>query len=612
MHSAKRVVARGDTGDLPASHDSSPRSAAVVQAEKASAVEHDDPRGMHHRGRRLSARVDAGDAPVRPRSSEPGAENKNRQLGRVFKEFASAVQDGVLRELAEAQIRRECRKVNFDWQALVEGRPEWRIIGIVHPRAVREGRRSGLDLRPRDIATERVLEVVRSVIDEWTDQPGLRPTYEGFCEEQGRRGEQGRETQAEKARRNEKRVMALVAEGETSDSVIAVRLELDRSTVYRIRRKAAAGAAVAALQVTADAVEPAAFPDPEMPPAERWPVTQFIRRTGAALGVGDARHLADVARCYEAEGRADELVDVIDRSASAEVRDPWAYLQRCITNRGDAWTVTPQLLGDVLTWGGEKALEYSLLAIVGGQVRRPLPYLRRVVATAVGEGRGKVLVIDRPVAMAVAMSARLAPELQVVGADDAVAAEDADVRTRHVESYCRRRGRLPWEDQEEGSKCCIGLKKSEDDVNLNLSGNINSSGESPKAEATAAFDRRETSPARGGEKLERPENAAEGGRDRCAGSHGEAGKQGQGDVSAVLWQNGAEVLEHGPCRHPVVPLLTARMVLGDIAEVECSARGCDHWLHSDRGPVECPCHWPAVKVAGFTRALRFHQNPRAN
>ena len=252
--------------------------------------------------------------------------------------------------------------------------------------------------------------------------------------------------------------MCVVTE-ELSRGYIAVRLELDRSTVYRIRRKATAGAAVAALQVTADAVEPAAFPDPEMPPAERWPVTQFIRRTGAALGVGDARHLADVARCYEAEGRADELVDVIGRSASAEVRDPWAYLQRCITNRGDAWTVTPQLLGDVLTWGGEKALEYSLLAIGGGQVRRPLPYLRRVVATAVGEGRGKVLVIDRPVAMAVAMSARLAPELQVVGADDAVAAEDADVRTRHVESYRRRRGRLPWEDQEEGSKCCIGLKE---------------------------------------------------------------------------------------------------------------------------------------------------------
>ena len=73
-------------------------------------------------------------------------------------------------------------------------------------------------------------------------------------------------------------------------------------------------------------------------------------------------------------------------------------------------------------------------------------------------------------------------------------------------------------------------------------------------------------------------------------------------VSTVPRQNGAEVLEHEPCRRPVVLLLTARMVLDDIAEVECSA-GCGHWLYSDRGPVECSCHWPAAKAVQIARGL---------
>ena len=30
--------------------------------------------------------------------------------------------------------------------------------------------------------------------------------------------------------------------------------------------------------------------------------------------------------------------------------------------------------------------------------------------------------------------------------------------------------------------------------------------------------------------------------------------------------------------------------------MECAA-GCGHRLYSDRGRLECPCHWPAAKVA---------------
>ena len=574
-------VVRENTGGLRKRPATRPGTISGTGINRSSGRAANDPRATLRGGRRLSEPVGAGG------------------------ELALRV---LLRELVEAQIRRVCRKkYNFDWSAFVEGGGDRLMTGILRFRAVREGRRRGLDLRLTDIAIGTVVEVVGEVIAEWTDQPGLRPTYAKFCEEQGRRGEQGRVTQSEKALGNAARVMALVANGETSDTVIASRLDLDRSTVWRIRRKAEASVVV--LQETADVPESPTFPDPEIPPAERWPVVQFIRRTGAALGAGDARYLADVGRCYEAEGRTDELVRAIGRSAGAEVRDPWMYLQQCITQRGDAWTVTAQLLGDVLTWAGKQKLEYSLLAIGGGQIERPLPYLRRVVATAVGEGNGKSAVVDRPLVMAVAMSAQLAPALLVEGADDALAAEAEQARTGHVKSYRRRHGRLPWEDQEEGSACCIGLNGFRDESLNPLSRNIDSSWESGKADATPAMDRREVSASRGAEKLEQRENAGEGGEsggDRCAESHGEAGKQALGGVSAVPRQNGVEVLEHGPCRHPVVVLLTARMVLDDIAEVECSA-GCGHWLYSDRGPVECPCHWPAARTArlslAFARAI---------
>ena len=574
MHSVKRVVARGDTGDRRAFHDSSPTRAAVVQAEKASAIKYEDLRVDCRGGRRLSDQVGATD---------------------------ELVPCGLLRELAEAQIRRECRKKhNFDWDAFLAAGRELPITQIVYPRAVREGLNLGM------YPWRQVLQVVRDVIAQWTDQPWLRPTYQGFCEEQGRRGEQGRETQAEKARRNMDRVLAVVAEGETSDTLIADRLDLDRSTVYRIRRKAAAEAVSVVLQETTDVPEPPVFPDLEIPPAERWPVMQFIRRTGAVLGAGDARYLADVGRCYEAEGRVDQLVDAIGRSAGAEVRDPWAYLQRCMVNRGDAWTVTPQLLADVLTWAGEKKLEYSLLAIGSGQVQRPLPYLRRVVATAVGEGKGKVSFADRPVAMAVAMSARLAPALQVEGVEDAVAAEAQQELTGHVESYRRRHGRLPWEGSEDVPNCCIGLKRSGDEEFNLVSKNLDSSEESRKADATAVFERREVPPDRGFEKLERAENgvgSGESGRDRCAGSHGEAGNQGQGGVSTLPRGNPLGSLEQGPCRHPLASLLTAGMVLNDVVPVDCAA-GCGHWIYSDRGALECLCCRPTVRVSQVARALQ--------
>ena len=190
-----------------------------------------------------------------------------------------------------------------------------------------------------------------------------------------------------------------------------------------------------------------------------------------------------------------------------------------------------------------------------------------------------------------------------------------------LESYRRRYGRPPWEEQNEGGDCCIGLTEPRDDSNLNLSGNIDSSRESRKADATPA-GRDPEGPAEevGGrddagpvaaEKLERGETVGATATidgDRCRGSHGESRNRGQGAVTTLPRGNAPEVLEQGPCGHPVAALLASRMDLDQVELVECAA-GCGHRLYSDRGPLECPCHWPAAKAAGAGKALCGRTKP---
>ena len=633
MHSSKRVVARGDTGDRPAFHDRSPGSAAVVQAEKASAFEHDDLRGECRGGRRLSDQVGAADVLACRMSPESGAENTDRQM---------ALLADVLRELVQAQVRRECRRWGFDWDAFVADGPEWGITEVVHRRAVQQERDRGLDCRPTDIPTDTVLSAVRGVIDEWTREPTLRPTDDDFRQEQSRRGEKGRELQQKLAGRRGIQVLALVAEGVCNNAEIGRRLGIDRSTVSRIRRKADA-TSVAGLQDTGDApaVSPP-FPAPDIPPFERWPIVQFTNWTGVHLDADDARWLADMGRCYEAEGRESELLDAIRASAGA-VRDPWAYLQSCVANRGDSWTVTPQLLADVLTWAGQKSCEYALTAIGGGYVRRPLPYLRRTLQCAVWRGKRSSRSSDSPVAMAVATARRWAPELVIVDADEAITAEDAGKRTGYVDSFRRRHGRMPWEpepvreiaadfDSAAAPNRCIGLKGLPgDDVNYkNLEEkSLESSPGSVKADATwapcaeldldrtagspdkpdarlmAAYGRALGLPTLEREKLEQPvKTGALHDSDviRRRGSDGEARKLVQAALDPLPREKEHPVLEHGRCRHPLASLLAIAMVLDDVVLVECVA-GCGHRLYSDRGPLECPCHWPPAKAARAAREL---------
>ena len=584
----------------------------------------DDVRG----GRRLSDQVGVADVLACRMSPESGAENTDRQM--------------TLRELVQAQVRRECRRWDYDWDAFVADGPEWGITEVIHRRAVQQERDRGLDCRPTDIPTDTVLSAVRGVIAEWTREPTLRPTEADFRQEQSRRGEKGRELQQKLAGRRWIQVLALVAAGVCNNAEIGRRLGIDRSTVSRIRRKADA-TSVAGLQETGDAPAVSSpFPAPDIPPVERWPIVQFTNWTGVHLDAADARWLADMGRCYEAEGLESELLDAIRASAGA-VRDPWAYLQSCVDNRGDSWTVTPQLLADVLTWAGQKSCEYALTAIGSGYVRRPLPYLRRTLQCAVSRGKRSCGSSDSPVAMAVAMARRWAPELVIVDADEAITAEDAGKRTGYVDSFRRRHGRMPWEpepvreiaadfDSVAAPNRCIGLKGLPgDDVNYkNLEDrNLESSPGSVKADATwapceeldldrtagspdkpdarlmAAYGRALGLPTLEREKLEQPvKTGALHDSDviRRRGSDGEARKLVQATLAPLPREKEHPVLEHGRCRHPLASLMAIAMVLDDVVLVECVA-GCGHRLYSDRGPWECPCHWPPAKAACVAREL---------
>ena len=622
MLNLEPTVARGYTGSRSESTDNRPASVAGSPIVRSLVRDLDDPRGEPRGGRSLSAQVTADDV-----------------LDDVS---VSAVPYGVLRELVQAQVRRECRRRDYDWDAFVADGPEWGITEVVHRRAVQQARNRGLDCRPTDIPTDTVWCAVRDVIAEWTRHPLLRPTEDDFRQEQARRGDKGRESQQKLAGRRGAQVLALVADGVCNNAEIGRRLGVDRSTVSRIRRKADA-TLFTALQETGDAstVSPS-FPVPEIPPTERWPIVQFTNWTGMHLDSDNARWLADMGRCYEAEGLESELIDAIRASAGA-VRDPWAYLQRCVANRGDAWTLTPQLLGDVLTWAGRKNLEYALTAIGGGYVKRPLPYLRRTLQCAVSRGKRSSGSPLRSVAMAVRMAKEWAPELVIVDADEAIAAEEAGNRTGYVESYLRRFGRLSWEPEPvretaagletlDVPKRCIGLKglRGDDHDYKTLEyRNLESSPGSVKADATLApceeveLKRRAAvtdqlglglvacyssalgPPALEREKLEHPLKTGvlpDSDEILRPESDGEARQLVQTAIDPLPREKDPPVLEHGRCQHPLAILLASVMVLDDVVLVECAA-GCGHRLYSDRGRLECPCHWPPGKAAQVARAL---------
>lgn len=256
----------------------------------------------------------------------------------------------------------------------------------------------------------------------------------------------------------------------------------------------------------------------------------------------------------------------VSASASA-ARDSWAYLQRCVHNRGDGWTVSARLLGDVLRWAGPESLEYALFAIGGGSVARPLPYLRRVLAAAVARGRSGHAVHPSPEAAAVSLCRRLAPSVVISDVEPAAPAGSASGQGRSGSPASSLSSR-PGSDCRTcaDSSCpdgCAGLMGSGgDDYYLTDSESLDldSSPGSRKADATPPAGCPAVTPA--------PVDP--------------------------------RPAESRPCGHPLLGLVTARMGLDGLTLVDCALR-CGHRLYSNRGPIQCPCHWPSALVVRLSR-----------
>ena len=192
--------------------------------------------------------------------------------------------------------------------------------------------------------------------------------------------------------------------------------------------------------------------------------------------------------------------------------------------------------------------------------------------------------------------------------------------------------RLTLHLPQDADVCCIGLKglRGDDSNYQNLEyRNLESSPGSVKADATRApcgeleVERRAASPEKPDEcqvaasvralgpspwemeKIERPLNMGvlpDSDEMLRPESDGEARKLVQVAIDPLVGEKVPVVLEHGRCRHPLAILLASVMVLDDVVFLECAA-GCGHRLYSDRGPLECPCHWPPAKAVQVGRAL---------
>ena len=344
---------------------------------------------------------------------------------------------------------------------------------------------------------------------------------------------------------------------------------------------------------------PPPFPAPELPPAERWPINMFAKLTGIHLDGDEARWLASWGQAYEADGGEDDLADLIRISAGAAV-DPWAYLQTAIANGTDAWTVPAQLLGQVLTSAGQQSLEYALTAIGGGYVPKPLPYLR----TCEANGNHPTVRPERTVAMAVALARRWAPRLVITDVATAIDAEESTHRTRHMFSYRRRFGRLPWEPEPPALAPSVALSPNTAPVGDNATIPVN--------------------PVTIINSLVHCKLKSSRARVRDSGvvtEHGLTLAPGEPERPPPVppppepverhprpLPNAGDIpdLEHGPCRHPLAPMLALAMDLAAAVKVDCAVAGCGCHVYSVQGPVHCPCHWPAARAAAVRRALEAH------
>ena len=321
-------------------------------------------------------------------------------------------------------------------------------------------------------------------------------------------------------------------------------------------------------------------------PPEHWILASWYAKVGAYLSEERAERLVEFADRIEAEELAgNELPngqglqwlvgDVIVGRCSTKDH-PAAYLMACIDNHGQ--DLPAELVRETVQAVGfdfDRKVQYVAAA------RNPMAYL-----TSLRNGRGENggLCDASPMGVGLVTLKRWAPEL--VTPDFEVEAQrllDWERRPgRFVEDYRRSYDRLPWEDPPEASPLEF---TSDAEVEPSLPAD-------PPLEP---------------KKLEHPENPTfplvprETRRDT---SHGEALQPAERYSSTCESAEAIATLEHAPCRHPLAGMLALVMHLNPIEQVDCAATGCSCTLYSDRGRIQCPCHWPAAKAAAAGRALQ--------
>ncbi len=603
MNSTALAAACVDTGQASAlTHTTNPQPTAVAVDRAASPVPH-VPRGNAGGGSFLPA----ADVLASPTSPEYGAPVEGLQLDILGD--VRMVSDDELRSLAIRTVNRVARHdYDYHWGDFRSGCSMDLLSAKVREDAIRQANLAGLKCGRANVPALAVHHVVTRVLEDMDGDPDFRPSREGLGKHSKATGDKGRATQQQTAQERRQILRALLDAGVTDKADLARRLNIDVRTVYRYLSQIRQEDAASDADVTPEALEKP-FPAPDIPPSQRWPVVRFLK-TGGDLTADEARDMAAQGQCYEAEGREGELMRQIRASADAEI-DRWAYLQRCMVNRGDAWTVPAHLLADVLGWAGEDPLKYALL-----YADRLLPYLRRTLATAIAEGKRPAR--GRRVRRAIDIARQWAkdPDLVITHISEAFAAEDAAIeseRSRFVDSYRRRFGRLPWEEPEpkavepaEFSDIRIGVR-GDDLINPELvNQEFLKSSPPPDAHVTPSRSAPTSSPPERTLKLEQPPNPAvspDSDEIRRPQRSVEALKSAESTwtplASAIL----PPVLEHGPCRHPLAALMSTTMSLDVVVQVDCSHTGCGCRIYSDRGPLECPCHLSSAQARALAKAL---------
>ena len=328
-------------------------------------------------------------------------------------------------------------------------------------------------------------------------------------------------------------------------------------------------------------------------PRRHWILDCWYTNVDAYLSLERADRLTEFADWVEAEELAGNelpngqgllwLVDeVIIRRCSTKDH-PAAYLMVCIDNHGRS--LSAELVRDTVQAVGfdfDRKVQYVAAA------RNPVAYLTSLRDSEVPNGG---LADASPMGVGLITLKRWVPDLVTPDFEaEAQRLLDWERRPgRYVEDYRRRFGRLPWEDQPDSNTS---------DPEASPRGIPSDAEVEPWPQADP--------PVKPG-KLEHPENPPfspvprETRRDK---SHGEALKPVERYPSASQNAGAVARLEQAPCRHPLAKMLALVMQLDAIEQVDCAATGCSCTLYSDRGQIQCPCHYPAAKATAAGRALQ--------